>query len=386
MKLSKINLAKAVTIALCSTVLFCGCTKNSDVLIKVNDQEITRGQYYEDFNKVKDVQLKNAPKEAKSDTSFIVLSLKEKYTNDVILQALLSQEFDKRDIKATQEEIEAKKKQLIAQIGSEEQFKEILKQNNISEKKLNSDIELDVKMDKLVTLLGAKEASDAEVQAFYNKNKERFNMPERIKVSHILIETNPETIKRNITDADKNASLSKADIDKKVSEEVAKKEALAKEILTKAQANPKDFAKLATEYSEDKGSAQQGGDLGYITRETVVKEFGDAAFSQKVGVVGPLVKSAYGTHIIVVYDKAKAGLQPYEQVKNDLKAHLTQQNKIETMQKFINGLKNNAKIEYIDETLKPENIEKQINEALKKQIEEYNKKTDELKNKPQETK
>ena len=241
-------------------------------------------------------------------------------------------------------------------------------------------------MDKLVTLLGAKEASDAEVQAFYNKNKERFNMPERIKVSHILIETNPETIKRNITDADKNASLSKADIDKKVSEEVAKKEALAKEILTKAQANPKDFAKLATEYSEDKGSAQQGGDLGYITRETVVKEFGDAAFSQKVGVVGPLVKSAYGTHIIVVYDKAKAGLQPYEQVKNDLKAHLTQQNKIETMQKFINGLKNNAKIEYIDETLKPENIEKQINEALKKQIEEYNKKTDELKNKPQETK
>ena len=74
MKLSKINLAKAVTIALCSTVLFCGCTKNSDVLIKVNDQEITRGQYYEDFNKVKDVQLNDRTENMRKEQTACMLS------------------------------------------------------------------------------------------------------------------------------------------------------------------------------------------------------------------------------------------------------------------------------------------------------------------------
>ena len=75
-------------------------------------------------------------------------------------------------------------------------------------------------MDKLVDSLGIKDATDADAQAFYNKNKAQFNVPERVKVSHILIETNPETIKRKIADADKTANLSVADIDKKVQEEV----------------------------------------------------------------------------------------------------------------------------------------------------------------------
>ena len=369
----KAGLIKTTALLLCSTVLFCGCVKNSDVVIKVNDQEITKGEYFEDFNRIKNAQFKNAPKEIKKDDGYAVLSLKERYSNDVIMRALLKQEFDKRDIKVTEEEIADKKKKIIAQIGSEEQFKNLLKENNISDEKLHSDLKQEVQMDKLISSLGVKDASDSEAQAFYNKNKDKFNMPERVRVSHILIETSPEAIKRQIADSDKEGNMSMANINEKAKEEAAKKEALAKEVLAKVQANPKNFAKLAQEYSEDRASAEHGGDIGYITKEAVVKEFGDAAFSQKIGVVGPLVKTQFGYHIIIVKDKAKAGMQPFNQVKNDLKAYLTQQKKMEKMDKFLTGLKDSATIEFVDESLDPKNIQNQLNEALKKQIEKEGK-------------
>lgn len=369
---AKVNLAKTAALLLCSTVLFCGCAKNSDVVLKINDQEITRGQYYEDFNKLKKAQLSGNSKEAK-DNSFAVLSLKDRYANDLILTTLLSQEFDKRDIKATPEEVQAKKDQVIAQVGSKEQLDNILKHNNVSEEKFNSDMEKEIKIDKLVSALGIKEVSDSEVRDYYNKNSEQFNVPERVKVSHILFDENPEIIKRKIVEADKNANLSAEEIDKKVASEIAKKKTLINEVLAKAKANPKDFAKLAKQYSDDKGSAEKGGDLGYIAAQMVVKEFADAAFSQKIGVVGSPVKTQFGTHIIIVYDKAKAGVQPFEQVKNDLKNYLNQKRKGEEFRTYIESLKDNAKIEYIDESLDPKNIEKQLNDLLKKQIEEQTK-------------
>jgi parvulin-like peptidyl-prolyl isomerase len=236
---------------------------------------------------------------------------------------------------------------------------------------------LEVKMGKLIKTLDIKEATDKDALDFYNKNKAQFTVPERVKVSHILIETNPEAIKRKIAEADKTASMSTIDIDNKVKEEVARKENLAKEVLAKAKANPKDFAKLAQEYSDDTASAKNGGDLGFVVRTSVVKEFGDAAFSQKVGVVGPLVKTTYGEHIILVKDKAKAGTQPFDEVKNDLKAFLSQQMKGQKIQEFIEGLKNKATIEYVDESFNPDNIKAQFEEAIKKQIEQEEKKAKE---------
>ncbi len=370
MKFRKTNLAQAIVVLLSCSILFCGCAKNNDVVIKVNDQEITRSQYWDDFEKIKNVEFKNMPADMKKETSYAYLTLKEKYTNDVITRALVNQEFDKRKITVSEDEINAKKKEFIAQMGSEEQFNNVLKESNITPEQLRSDLIQEVKVAKLVKALNVKEATDSDAQKFYNQNKEQFNMPERVMASHILIDTNAESIKRQIADADKGAKLSISDIEKKVREEQARKEALAKEVLAKAQANPKDFAKLAKEYSDDKASAVRGGDLGFITKDSVVKEFGDAAFSQKVGVVGPLVKSQFGEHIILVKDKAAKGMQPFTQVKNDIKAYLTQQKTYEEVQKYLTSLKNNAKIEFIDESLNPANIEKQLNDALKKQIEQ----------------
>ena len=86
-----------------------------------------------------------------------------------------------------------------------------------------------------------------------------------------------------------------------------------------------------------------------VTRDGLVKEFADVAFKQKIGTVSPLVKTQFGYHIILVKDRAAKGAEPFAKIKTDLKAYLTQQKKVETVQKLINGLKSNASIEYVDE-------------------------------------
>lgn len=353
---------------LCTTVLFCGCVKDNGAAIKVNDKVITKNEFYSDFNKLKESQFKDVSKELKTPDGYLVLSLKNKYVNDVVFRELLYQEFEKRKIDATQEEINAKKAQIVAQVGSEENLQKILKENGISNERLEKDMASEVKTIKLLNQLNVSNATQKDAQNYYNKNKSKFDLPERILVSHILIDTNPENIKRSIVDADKDAKLTSAQIDAKVKEEVAKQQALLKKVLSEAKANPNNFAKIAQEYSQDKESAKNGGNLGFVSRGQFVPEFENAAFNLKVGVVSQPVKTQFGEHIILVYDKAAKGIQPFAKIKNDLIGYIDQQNKMEALQKFVDGLKDKSTIVFVDESLNPVNIQKQIDEAIQKQL------------------
>ena len=100
----------------------------------------------------------------------------------------------------------------------------------------------------------------------------------------------------------------------------------------------------------------------------MVKEFEDAAFSQKVGAVGPLVKTQFGYHIILVKDRSAKTTQALKDVKADLKAYLTQRKKMQAIREFVDGLKNKSKIEFLDDSVNPEKLKKEIEEAFKKQL------------------
>ncbi len=359
MKFTKVCLS-----ALCSLLLFAGCTSNNKAVITVNGEAITRGEYNEMINIIKNnPQFKNAPAAEKVETSPVMLMTKERVIQDLIVKKLLNQEYKKRNITASNAEIEAKKQEIIKQLGSEEKFNEILKQNNVSQKRIREDLENEVKINKLVEATSDVKVSDKEVKDFYNQNKDRFNYPERVKASHILIEANPELIKKSIIDADKDGKLSAADIDKKVKEEMDKKMALAKDVRAQALKDPKKFADLAKKYSDDKGSAQKGGDLGYFPREAMVKEFSDVAFSIKPDTISEIVVTRFGNHIILVTDRSAAGLAPFEQVQGEIKAYMEQDKKISALQKLFDGLKSNAKIEFNDPSFNPENIQKQLRAA-----------------------
>jgi peptidyl-prolyl cis-trans isomerase C len=100
-----------------------------------------------------------------------------------------------------------------------------------------------------------------------------------------------------------------------------------------------DFAELAKKLSKDPGS--DGGDLGYITREQVVPEFGNVAFSLEKGKISAPVKTQFGWHIIKVEDTRERKPPPLEAVKDQIKAKLTQEATEAMMQK----LRADAKIE-----------------------------------------
>ena len=87
-----------------------------------------------------------------------------------------------------------------------------------------------------------------------------------------------------------------------------------------------DFAKLAEEKSLDKGSAKQGGDLGYFIHDAMVKPFADAAFAMKVGEVSDKpVKTEYGWHVIKVEDKRKSSPPPISEVHDQIANRLGQE-------------------------------------------------------------
>jgi peptidyl-prolyl cis-trans isomerase D len=154
-------------------------------------------------------------------------------------------------------------------------------------------------------IAAGKVPTDAQIQAEYNSRRNDFMSPERVKARHILIKS----------DASNDAAMK------------AKAEGILKQIQGGA-----DFAKLAKEYSDDPGSKDQGGEVGWMVRGQMVPEFEKAAFSMKVGETSGLVKTAYGYHILQVEAHEQAHLQPLEEVKGQLAAEISKRMASQEMQ------------------------------------------------------
>ncbi|MCL4747418.1 MAG: SurA N-terminal domain-containing protein [Burkholderiaceae bacterium] len=142
----------------------------------------------------------------------------------------------------------------------------------------------------------------AEVRAYYDQNRARYGTPEERKASHILIRLDPSA------------------------GEQARKDARAKADKLLAQAREgSDFAALARASSEDPGSAASGGDLGFFTRETMVKPFADAAFALKEGQISDLVESEFGLHVIRLTAIKPSSVKPFEAVRAEIENALREQ-------------------------------------------------------------
>jgi peptidyl-prolyl cis-trans isomerase D len=145
--------------------------------------------------------------------------------------------------------------------------------------------------------LGSKvSVDDAQLKAFYEEQKtktpERFQQPEQRRVRHILLSVN---------DPKEDAAV----------------KLKAEGILKRAQAG-EDFSKLAKEFSQDPGSAAQGGDLGWSEKKIFVGPFADAAFSMKVDDIQGPVKTQFGYHILKLDGIQPAAIKTFEQSKTDL--------------------------------------------------------------------
>ena len=141
--------------------------------------------------------------------------------------------------------------------------------------------------------------TDNELQRYYRRHLDLFEITEQIKAAHILL--------RIDRDADEKT--------------VQKRRELAAELLKQLREGG-NFAQLAKAYSDDRGTADNGGDLGYFGRGTMVSSFEDTAFKLKPGQLSGIVQTPFGFHIIKVTEKIDAGVKPLVDAIEEVKAGL----------------------------------------------------------------
>ena len=355
------------TVAL-SAILFTGCgIKSAQTIIKVNDGKITQGQFDEKFDQASQggmfAQLGINVKDGKNN--FLFYLIKDKVVNELIVKELLDQEMAKRGIKVSGADVDAAIKEIVDKVGSKEQLDQILKQNNVTAAQFKKDLTEEVKLKRLAQTLGVPAITDADTKKYYNDNIAKFKYPDKVRASHILIAVNPAEIEEVIRADKANKDLTEEQIKAKVNDEIAAKEAKAKEVLAKVQKDPANFAQIAKENSEDTTTAVKGGELGFFAAQEMVPEFSKAAFSMKPNTVSGLVKTQFGYHIIKVTDRMAAGQEPYEKVKNDIKAYLQNQRELQAIDNLVESLKKSANIEYVNPEYDPKEIQKAVQTEIK---------------------
>lgn len=357
---------KILTCAALSVILLSGCSfvKEKTGIIKVNEKYITQAEFDKAIDKEINASfLKNfggADNFVKSDENALYAVFKDKAVNELIIKSLLDTEIEKRGIKVEEDDIREEMKSIIDKVGSKEELNRILKQRGVSNKEFSEDLKTQIRIKKLVESIEKINITDAEAEKFYRSNIDQFKHTEQVRASHILISADLLQLIREYKS--KNKNISAADLNKKVDEKMEEQRVKAEKVLAEVKANPDNFEQLAEKYSDDKVSAERGGELGFFARETMVKEFSDAAFSMKPNTLSDkIVQSNYGYHIIKVTDRIEAGTTPFVKVKEEIKYYLATKEQMKVLKNLTDGLMKTAKIEYVKEEYKPsKDIQKQV--------------------------
>ena len=316
MKKSKIVLGLALIVG--TIFLTTGCRaklKNGEeVAVKINNKNITADNLYKE--------------------------LRNKYAKNIIIDMIDKKIFD--DIYKNDEEIEEKVKNQLEYLKSSysDNWEKALESAGYeSESDLEDELRLSYQRSKAVDDYIEKNISDKEIKEYYEKK-----YVGDISASHILIKVSSD--------------------DDGMSDEDAKKK--AKDLIEQLN-NGADFGTLAKENSDDTGSAQNNGDLGYFNKGQMVKEFEEAAFNLKVNeYTKEPVKTTYGYHIILkTGEKDKEEL---EKVKNTIKERIiTEKKEDKTAQiNALDSIRKDYGLKFKDSKLKSiykEYIETQLEQA-----------------------
>jgi peptidyl-prolyl cis-trans isomerase C len=181
--------------------------------------------------------------------------------------------------------------------------------------------------------------SDDEIAKFYEENPSKFEQPEMVRASHILLSTR---------DKDSRAELT-------AEQKAAKRKQM--EGLLKRARDGEDFTKLAKEFSEDPGVKENSGEYTFARASAdptraMVPEFEAAAFSLKTNQVSDIVTTQFGYHIIKLSEKLPAKKVELAKVSPDIRNHLKQVATTKQMPDYMEKLKKDGGVEILDEKLK----------------------------------
>jgi peptidyl-prolyl cis-trans isomerase D len=171
---------------------------------------------------------------------------------------------------------------------------------------------------------------EAKVKEYYDQNPAEFRVPERVRAEYVVLSAEAlakqegvteEEIKKSYED---RASAFRVEEQRRASHILVKTQEEADKILAELKKNPGAFAELAKKQSQDPGSAEKGGDLGWFARGAMVKPFEDAAFSMKQGELR-VAQSEFGFHVVRLTGVQPGKVRPLEEVRKELTADLTRQ-------------------------------------------------------------
>ena len=238
--------------------------------------------------------------------------------------------------------------------------------------KQNTKVKFDYAFFKRDDILKTLHPADAELKAYYDRNKNTYvnSIPEKRQLKYVVIDTNRLQAQTQVTQQDLESYYDQHRDQYRVPEQVNVRHILIKaplagpdgkvdqKAMDAARAKAEDvlkqvkaggnFAQLAKKYSDDPGSANEGGSLGWIGKGRTVPEFEKAAFSLPKGGTSDLVQSSYGFHIIHVDDKQDAHVKSLEEVKSEIEPLIKQQKVAQAAQKQADQLLNDARSSSLD--------------------------------------
>ena len=298
-------------------------TDPSAVIVRVNGEDITRGEINELMNMAMQ-QL--AGRVQPQQMQQVQAQMYEQVKNDLITKKLLDKAVAAAGGEISAEEVATAIEEIKARIPEGQTLEAALASQGTSLEELTENIKNDMATRKFLEAKteGIAEATAEEAKEFYDTNPDRFKKPESATASHILI-------KFDEADTDETKVTKKADLEK---------------IRTDIIAETITFEDAATQFSGCPSKAQ-GGSLGTFGKGQMVPEFEVAAYTQEIDEIGDVIETQFGYHIIKVSDRAEEGVVDFEESEEQIVGFLSGQKKQEAVAEYLKGLRDSATIEEI---------------------------------------
>jgi peptidyl-prolyl cis-trans isomerase C len=211
-------------------------------------------------------------------------------------------------------------------MGGDEEFKKTLAGSGITVEQYTRQVRNNLIVRETIQALVDKQVkiSADEAKAFYDGNPDQFKQPELVRASHILIRCPPDA-----------------------TEDVKKQKRAQIEAALSLVKGGEKFADVAKKVSEDPGSAENGGDLGYFPHGRMVPEFDTVAFSLKTNELSGVITTQFGYHILQVTGRKPPQVMPFDQVKDQLIDYLKQRKGGDVTRTYVADLRKSAKVEVL---------------------------------------
>lgn len=297
--------------------------KIPDVVATVNGTNISGAEFsktFQSFKKRLTTMGQQFPEERAKD-------INKSLIEDMISRELLMQNSKKKGIKISDDELKKEIDTIKSRFPSEDHFNQMIKSQNMTMDDIKTDVRKGITIKKLIKndIEDKVSVDEKTVEDYYKNNSAQFLEQESVKASHILVK------------ADKNAT--------KEAKEAAKKKI---DGLLKKVKGGEDFAKLAKENSDDPGSGQNGGDLGFFGKGMMVPPFEKAAFSLNKVEVSDVVETEFGYHIIKMVDKKPGRTIPLNEVHDKLKDYLKSMEVNKKLSEYITNLRKTAVVKVVE--------------------------------------